>query len=112
MSELQIKRGLRINFNPTEDEELAQNVRTILNIPRGEVPLYREFGIDASFIDSPDLVAEARFTGAAFEALDTFEPRIEATNLDFDRETSADDRAQGVYFPVLTYTRAESEDDI
>lgn len=106
-----INRGLRINFDPDERQELTQNVRTILAIPRGEVPLYREFGTDASIIDEPDVVAEALFTGAAFEAIADFEPRVDATNIDFARETTGDDRAQGRFYPVVTIKRAEVEDD-
>lgn len=112
MNETIIERGLRINFAPTEAEELVQNARTILGVMRGEVPLYREFGIDSSIIDSPDTVAEARFTGAAFEALEEFEPRIDATNLDFEETTTATDRLNGTYRPKLTFVKAETEDEI
>lgn len=111
-SNIPITRGLRINFDPDEREELTQNTRTILGVMRGEVPLYREFGTDASIIDEPDTFAEALFTGAAFESIAEFEPRVDATNIDFTRETTGTDRAQGRYYPVVTIRRAEEEEEL
>ncbi len=66
-----------INFNPqTTIEEIAQNVRTILTTPKFSVPLDRDFGVDATIIDKPIPVAQAKMSAEIFNALKKYEPRV------------------------------------
>ena len=37
---------------------VLQNIAVILSTPRGSVPLYRDFGLDWSFLDKPAPVAK------------------------------------------------------
>ena len=73
-----------INLMPeTEIEEIAQNVRTILNTMQNTVPLDREFGIDASLIDMPITAAKARATANIATAINNYEPRARVKEVHF-----------------------------
>ena len=48
---------LRFNEQETVNSVL-QNIAVILTTPKGTVPLYRDFGLDMSFVDKPRPVAE------------------------------------------------------
>lgn len=70
----------------TEREELLRNVRTILTTPIGTCPLYREFGFDASVLDSPFNVAQNQFAVEAIEAIERWEPRVRVKKVDFQAD--------------------------
>lgn len=74
-----------INLMPeTEIEEIAQNIRTILNTVQGSVPLDREFGIDSTLIDMPINAAQAKATANIATAINTYEPRARVKNVSFN----------------------------
>lgn len=78
-----------INFSPqSEVEEIPQNVRTILSTVKGSVPLDRDFGIDASYVDAPMPVAKAKLASEIMQAIRTYEPRANVTHVDFTGEMS------------------------
>lgn len=72
-----------IDFAPqTEIEEILQNVRTILGTAQWEVPLDRAFGIDGRIVDSPGTQKlQAEIQSAIFNALRTYEPRVEIISI-------------------------------
>lgn len=73
-----------INLMPaSEIEEIAQNVRTILNTMQNTVPLDREFGVDSSLIDMPISAAKARATANIATAINTYEPRARVKEVHF-----------------------------
>lgn len=63
---------------------VVQNVRTILRTPKFTVPLYREFGIDTSFVDSPITVVSPIIYAEIREAIEEFEPRCTVTGISFE----------------------------
>lgn len=74
-----------INFAPaTEYEEIMQNLRTILATTKFSVPLDRDFGVDASFVDKPMEQAKAMYIVAIIEAIRQYEPRAEVVQIDWD----------------------------
>lgn len=103
--------GSAINFAPADEiEEISQNIRTILGTVKGEAPFARGFGVDASAQDEPDLVAQARFTGAAIEAIAEYEQRAAVDSITFDQTNT--ERAAGQFVAVVRWRRAgEGEDD-
>lgn len=73
-----------LNFEPpTTQAEVAQNVRMIITTPRGSVPLFRDFGIDYTLIDSPTGLAKAKLTRDIIRQVKMYEPRAIITKLVF-----------------------------
>ena len=74
----------KINWFPqTAIEEILQNVATILTTAVGTVPLDRELGISATFIDEPMPRGIAKATVFALESIQEQEPRVEVTQIDY-----------------------------
>lgn len=74
-----------ISFAPaTELEEILQNLRCILSTTKFSVPLDRDFGIDASFVDRPMPAAQAKMSASIVEAIKTYEPRVTVTAIEWE----------------------------
>lgn len=80
--EISVKNMAPVDFSPaTEAEEILQNIRYILSTIKNSVPLDRELGIDASFLDKPMEVAKAKLTSEIVMAIAKYEPRATVTNI-------------------------------
>lgn len=67
---------------PTNElQEIAQNIRMILTTPKFSVPLFREFGLSYSLLDSPMNAAQSKLTAEIAEQVKNFEPRAVITQL-------------------------------
>jgi hypothetical protein len=89
--------GIPITLAPeTLIEEIIQNVAMILGTVRMTAPLFRDFGISATFIDKPTVAAEALLIADLFDAIERFEPRAEIINVSFERDEMA-----GILTPIL-----------
>lgn len=78
-----------IDFAPgTVVEEVLQNVRTIITTPKYSIPLDREFGFDASMVDRPVHVAQARLTNEIFREVRRYEPRAVLEAIRFEADLS------------------------
>jgi phage baseplate assembly protein W len=64
-----------INWAPTEEQEILQNVATLLATGVGSVPLSRALGTPQDVVDTPQSVAGARLQADAIKAVRTYEPR-------------------------------------
>ena len=58
-------------------------MQTILTTPLGTCPLYREFGLDVSYLDHPLDLAQNLFAVAAMEAVERWEPRVRVISVSF-----------------------------
>lgn len=58
-----------------ETREILRNVAVILATPKGSAPMYRDFGLDQSFLDKPMNQAENMAVIPVREAIETWEPR-------------------------------------
>lgn len=67
----------------TAVEEILQNVRMIVSVWRGEVPLDRTFGIDPTLIDAPIKTVRARLVADLAESIDRCEPRAKLKAVEF-----------------------------
>lgn len=67
---------MAINWAPTQAEEVAQNVRTLLATAPGTVPLSRALGTPQDVIDQPESVVGARLQADVIRAVRTYEPRV------------------------------------
>lgn len=75
----------RINFAPsTLQEEVIQNIKTLLTTMKYTVPLDRNFGIMANAVDEPMPVAMAKLSSDIIDAINQYEPRCRVTQIFFD----------------------------
>ena len=66
-----------IQLNESEEvRNILQNIRMILRTPRGSVPMYRDFGLDWSFLDRPTSQAQIMVIPLVREAVELWEPRV------------------------------------
>ncbi len=82
-----LKSGENNAFSFCEDDKVKsvlQNIALILSTRKGSVPMYRDFGVDMSFVDKPIPAAEVLMRAAVAEAIEEFEPRAKLLNVDFD----------------------------
>ena len=66
---------------------ILQCVKCILSTRKGTVPLYREFGVDMSYIDKPMQIARQMMYVAVAEAVQEFEPRVEVVDVFTQNDT-------------------------
>ena len=88
-----------INFRPaTVLEEIYQNINTILSTYKFTVPLFREFGFTAEFIDRPLTVLLPVYVREVVETIEKYEQRvlIEEVKLNGDIEGKA--------YPTIIFT--------
>lgn len=89
-----------IDFGPsTVLEEILQNVKTILATPKFSVPLDREFGLNATMLDSPTPAGMAALTAEVFEAVQRYEPRVKVKKVFFN--PSEADALDGIVRPTV-----------
>ena len=72
----------------SEIEVILQSVLMILLTEKYSVPLDREFGVDASFIDAP-ISRQSKIVAAVAQAIRTFEPRARLKKVNFSGDMVA-----------------------
>lgn len=72
-----------VDFAPKGLTEILQNVRTILSTVKGTVPLDREFGVSATYLDAPIPLAQAKLTAEIITAVHRYEPRVQITGVTY-----------------------------
>jgi phage baseplate assembly protein W len=91
----------KINLFPaTIVEEIIQNIQTLLTTVLGSVPLDRDLGIEAVFIDEPEPRGMMKLSIYAMETIQENEPRVEVTNIEFVPLTN--DALDGRLYPKVT----------
>jgi len=83
--------GIEVGFEYGEDaaavnKEIIRNVHNLLLTPIGTCPLYREFGIDVTYLDYPPDIAKGLFSVAVIEAVERWEPRVEVKDVTFEAD--------------------------
>lgn len=74
-----------IDFAPdNEYAEIYQSIRTLLSTIKCSVPLDRELGIDAEYVDKPTPKAEAMLSEEIIDAIGKYEPRAVVDSISFD----------------------------
>ena len=73
-----------INLAPkTVYEEVIQNVWFLLSSIEYDIPLNREFGLKAAYIDKPIATATALATADIYDKIGEYEPRAEIISVEF-----------------------------
>ncbi len=83
--------GLTLNETDTVASVL-QNVAVILNTWKGEVPQFRDFGIDPEILHRPVNVAKALLRADIIDAVGKYEPRATVMNVTFEMDSQYPDR--------------------
>ncbi len=87
-----------IQFNEKNElNAVLQNIAVILSTPMGTVALYRDFGLDWSFLDKPTPVAKVLMVAPVREAIQRWEPRATVLDVSF----SEDPAQPGVLIPTV-----------
>lgn len=93
-----------INLFPANKlEEIFQNVTTIVTTSVKSIPLFRIFGVDQSYIDSPTPVMLARAVADITAAIEMFESRVIVESIGFEPS----ELIQGQVKPVITISIRE-----
>lgn len=89
---------IELNLAPeTTEQEIMQNLYVLLNTVKGEVSMYRDFGLDTSeTLAAPLPVAETVLTSEIYDAVEKYEPRVKILNIEFET-----DSLNGKLIPVL-----------
>jgi phage baseplate assembly protein W len=89
-----------IKINPENVvDEVVQNVNMILSTALMSCPLYRDFGINTTFIDSPEPAARSLLIAEIYDKIEKYEPRAEVESVTFE----ASDKP-GKIIPVVEVT--------
>lgn len=80
--------GIEIAFeygwtDEAQRREIIRNVQTVLATPKGTCPLYRDFGINATYLDYPLDVAQNLMAVEVIEAIEKWEPRVKVKDVIF-----------------------------
>ena len=79
----------RLRFGETDTvNSVLHNIAVILATPRGTVPLYRDFGLDMTFLDKPVPVAKVLMVAPVREAVERWEPPARVLNVSFQTDPS------------------------
>lgn len=74
-----------IDFAPaTLEEEVLQNVRCVLNTMKYSVPLDRDLGLSATYLDAPIEKTKAKMVSDIIMAIAECEPRAAVTEITFE----------------------------
>lgn len=71
-------------FKKNRDEEIIQNVENILSRIKGNIPLNREKGLEASLIDEPLEYVQVYMTGNIIDEIERDEPRFKVKEVLYD----------------------------
>lgn len=66
---------------------ILRNVLNILQTKKGTCPLYRDFGVDTSFVDKPVNSVPPLIRAVIREAIEEYEPRVRVDTIDFIQDT-------------------------
>ena len=81
--------GIEIAFeygwsDETQRREIIRNVRTLLATPIGTCPLYRDFGLNTTYLDRPLSIAQNLMAVEVIEAIEKWEPRVQVKEVTFE----------------------------
>lgn len=76
-----------IRFNDADPvSSVLQNIAVLLSTVKGSVPLYRDFGLSAIFLDKPMPVAKMMMIAEIREAIEKWEPRARFVSIAFSED--------------------------
>lgn len=99
-----------INFAPaTEEEQILQNIRTLLLTRKGSVPLDRDLGLTWEHIDKPLPVARSLQQAEIIELIEEREPRAKVESVEWEENVT--DAMEGILTPSVYVSIGEEEEE-
>jgi len=89
----------KVEIGAQGQKEIIQNVAVILSTIKGSVPLDRDFGLIADFLDRPIPVAQAMVASEIVAEVEKQEPRVKVTMVVFVEDENTMD---GVMVPQVS----------
>lgn len=87
-------------FETDEKAEIKRNIAFLLSTYKYSCPMARNFGLEAKFIDKPNIMAESIARDEIIEAVRKYEPRAEVDEVTFTYDN-------GKMYPVVKLKGAE-----
>ena len=81
-------------------EETIQSLYILLNTAIGEVPCYRDFGVDSEYLHKPMNVAQTMYAASITAAIQKYMPDILIENISF----TSDPNNPATLYPKLEVT--------
>ncbi len=82
----------KISLNETDYvESVLQNIRVLLSTWQGDVPLYRDFGINPELLHRPINAVESLLIEDVTEKIEKYEPRATVLQVSFDASSVTPD---------------------
>lgn len=98
----------RIRLGVTDPvQSILQNVAVLLNVWKGECPMYRDFGLSPEILHRPVNVVKTMLRADIIAAVEKYEPRAIVTDVAFDVDAERPDRMN----LVLTIKLEDEEED-
>lgn len=98
----------RIRLGVTDPVQSAlQNIAVLLNVWKGECPMFRDFGLSPDILHRPVNVAKTMLRADIISAVEKYEPRAIVTDVSFEVDASRPDKLD----PVLTIEFEDEEED-
>lgn len=72
-----------VTITGTENNEIIENLNTIITTPQGTVPLDRNFGLDMSILDEPINLVAGKLTVELIRKAQLYEPRVKIREVIF-----------------------------
>lgn len=89
----------KINFRPGSLlEEIYQNIHTVIGTIKFTVPLMRDFGMKARFVDKPMTMLHPLYVAEVIETVEKYEPRVMVEEVKIGAEID------GQAYPVVTFS--------
>lgn len=86
-------------------EEIAQNIRTIVQTLAYSVPMDRRFAGSGGYVDTPLPHRTAAKMAEIIDVVEKYEPRVKVHGVRFANKP--DEAADGILYPAITYTLRE-----
>ena len=85
----------------TRMQELEQSIYVLVNTMRGEVPCYREFGVNTDYLHKPINVAKAQYAASVTAAIERFIPGLHVRRITFAGKPLEPDRLKPILEVVM-----------
>lgn len=72
-------------------DSVLQNIRCLLSTWEGEVPLYRDYGLNPELLHRPINVVESLLVADITDKIEKYEPRAQVINVSFTGESQTPD---------------------
>ena len=94
-------KGVAISLEPPDRvQEVIQSIFILLNTMKGEIPCYRDFGVDGGYLHKPMKIAQTMYVSTITEQVERYVPGVQIDKIRFHN----DPQAPTTLIPILEVT--------